>query len=398
MRPAPVRAASPRELVAAVAGSAPLIEVTGELTELPTLRLARGQVLRAAEGGARLGFSAGNDGIGLAGENEVTGVAIETDPARRAIFVTTSRAQPAAGRIALRDLLIAGQLECRLDGDDRIDALDITRVHLRAADTIARTDRPQGNGVACLQGAITVWNRIPGHELRLAIEDVSIGAPDAPVRGGGVFIAGTVGPGGSRIWAQHVRIGAVYCDSTLPASETGVICGGTFVLPGARVVQLESSGPQVSFGANAVPIDNWGEIDEWIVGGAVTTHGPNAVAIVNAGRLGRLEVRAGVETFGDGARACAVYGPAALIRLASVTTHGAGAAGIHIVSEVGRLEVPGLLTIRGRSGAAMVKGQIETLAADGVHIGRAGRVGSVAVPCIELADPAGMPVRDDRGA
>lgn len=386
---------SARELEAAVACGAALIEVAGVFRELPTLQLSCGQSLRAAPAGARLAFARGNDGLGLPGNNEIAGIAIETDVARRALLVSSSPPQPAAGRIVLRDLSVSGQVECRLDGDDRIDRLDLVRVHVRAADTTARADRPHGNGVTCLQGAITVWNRNRGHELRLGIDDVSIGAPDAPVRGSGIFIGGTAGLGGGRIRAQHVRMGAVYCDSTLTASETTLISGGTLVLPGTRIVRIESFGPQMTFGANAVPIDNWAEIDEWIVNGDVTTHGPNAIAIVNAGRLGSIAVHGHVETFGDGARACSIYGPAALISLASVTTHGAGAAGIHLMSEVGRLEVPGGLTIRGRSGAAMVQGRIQTLAADGVHVARTGRVGFLAVPRIEIADPAGTLVRNE---
>lgn len=394
-----IRVENERDLVAAVSGGAGDIEVRGTLRDLPTIRLSRGQCLRAASPEARLQFAAGAEGIGLAGDNELTGLSIATDLERRAIYIGSTNAAAVLGQIVLRDLVLEGQLQCMLAGHDRLRSLLLSRVTVTAADATGRSERPHGNGVSCLQGAVTVWNRATqDHELLLRIDGLEIGSPGAPVRGSGLFVAGAGAAGSGRVRADLVRMGAVYCDSGLSPSETQTICGGTFILPGAKVIRLLSHGAQTTFGPNAVSIDNWGEVTEWIVDGGVTTHGPNAVAVVNAGELGRLEFRDVIETFGDGARACAIYGPAADLRFGGIRTHGSAAAGIHIVDRVGRLEVGELLDIQGRSGIGMVKGRMERLQADGVHIERGGHVATLVVPNVRLADPGALAIRDDARA
>jgi len=394
-----VRVTSASELLEALQGAAKVVEVVDELRDLPTLRLARGQTLRGTSRRARLHFARGADGVALAGDNVLEHLAIAAAPRRRAVFLASTAAEPVSGCIALRDLIVTGQIECLLAEQDDLRHLELVRIDVAAADVVDRLERPSGNGVACLQGAVAIWNRTTvSRELTLRVDAVRIGAPGVPVRGGGLFVAGFADGAGGQVRAESVQVQAVYCDSGLGASDRSTICGGVFILPGVRVERVECDGPQVSLGANAVPIDNWGDVVNWLVNGPVTTHGPNAVAIVNAGRLGTLDVRGKVETFADGARACAVYGPAEHIRLADVRTRGAGATGIHIVSRVGHLEVNGLLDVRGVAGIGMVKGRLERLQADGVHIEAGGCVDRLAVPNVRLADPEGQPVRVDAAA
>src|SRR5262245_10754522 len=109
-------AAGARELSAALADqSVRQIIVESRLDGLPELVLRPGLSLA---GTGTLAFAPGTDGLHLRGNNEVTGLTVLTEPARRAVF--TDPADPDLGLIRLRGLTVGGQVDLGVGGAGRI--------------------------------------------------------------------------------------------------------------------------------------------------------------------------------------------------------------------------------------------------------------------------------------
>ncbi len=355
--------ASTAELVTALATpGVEAVSVEGALEGVPTLALRPGQTLTGAGEGAALRFAPGADGVCVLTDNDVQGLALLSEPTRRALFNDTSCAT--LGRLTLHRLHVVGCVSIVAEDAVRAGHVEAVGVHIEAADARHGEARPKGFGVEVVPGAWTLWNRQPdpGATVTAELLDLSAGRAGAPVRGSGVFVAGT--PGGGRLLVSQLRTGAVWSDGGIAPGTADRISGGVFTLGGARVALVRTTGPVTTYGANDMVLDNWGEVDRWIADGPVTSFGPSAIGFVNFGPINRLEVNAPIETFGGGARGFNVYdgtvGDAAFDR---VVTHGDGAIGIQISRPVGSITVKRGIETFGGVGPSLVKGVLTQLPA-----------------------------------
>ena len=97
------------------------------------------------------------------------------------------------------------------------------------ADVRGRSQRPHGFGVEALQGAFTLWNQQADRAVVITAEllDISVGSPEAPVRGSGVFVGGhgdwngKADGGTPRV--STLRTGRVVTDGRIPAGTPDLI-------------------------------------------------------------------------------------------------------------------------------------------------------------------------------
>src|SRR6266498_640674 len=148
------------DLVAAAADEAiRRIVVEGEISGVPSLRLAPGQQLVGGSDGATLVFADGVDGLRLSRDNEVSRLRLRADPSRRAIFNDT--AVDDLGTVRLSAVTAWGQVQILADERVRAGHVVVDGLHVVSADLRVRHARPELLGVEVLQGAFTLWNRQP---------------------------------------------------------------------------------------------------------------------------------------------------------------------------------------------------------------------------------------------
>jgi hypothetical protein len=353
------KAASAAELTAALADkSVQQILVEDRLVGVHELVLRRGVSLA---GSGTLVFAPGDDGLRLQGDNEVTGLTLRAEPARRAVF--TDPAVPDLGLIRLRGLTVSGQVDLGVTrGRVEIDGL-----HVSEADTRDRKERPQLSGVGVLQGGFTLWNRGPD-TVTATIRALSAGTEQTPIRGSGVFVAG-------RIQVDLLETGSVWTDGGIAEGTADTISGGVFVITGAEVDEVRNLGPLTTRGVNDMLLDNWGCVHTWIAEAPLTSYGRSGVGFVNFGTVRTLRILAPIVTHGAGARGFNVYRlegrPDASVGLAefdSITTYGDAAIGVQIAQPIGKLIVHKGIHTHGGTGESLVKGVITKLSAHAISV------------------------------
>jgi hypothetical protein len=356
------------ELVDAVADSnIRIIEIAGELTGLPPLRLLPGQALRGANELAKLGFAPNSDGLQVSTDNTVANLEISTDQERRALFNDASAA--GLGRMEFLQLRITGNVRLLASGQVRDGHVEAHDIHIVAADARGFVERPKAFGVEVVPGVFTIWNMQGDPESRLTADllAISAGRAGAPVQGGGVFVGGT--PGGGRTVVRRLETGELHTHGGIAPGTPDRISGGVFVVHGAWVDSVRNAGPVTTYGPNDMVLDNWGTVERWQADGKITSYGPSGIGFVNFGELGVLRVDGMIETFGVGARAFNVY--AGTLRDAEferVVTRADGAVGIQISRPIGRIAVRHGVETHGGIGASLVKGVVMQLPATALSI------------------------------
>ncbi|WP_419728965.1 hypothetical protein [Lichenicola sp.] len=366
-------------LVAAVAQGVAVVRVAAQLIDVPTLQLHPGQAVVGFGGSARLAFGAGQDGLELCSDNCVEGLELAADPDRRAIFNDTSVDD--LGRLELRQLRITGCV--RLLAADRVRKghVEAHDVHILAADARGFDERPAGFGVEVVPGVFTVWNRQvdPSVTITADLTGLSIGLAGAPVRGGGVFVAGA-GDVGGRLLVARLETGEVHSDGGIAPGTPDRISGGVFTVSGAVVDQVRNRGPVTTYGPNDMVLDNWGVVDRWTAEAKITSYGPSGIGFVNFGSLRSLQLLAPIETFGGGARGFNIYaGSLVEAEFDRVVTHGDGAVGVQISQPVGCITVRRGIETHGGVGDSLVKGVVTRLAATALSIKPGGAAREVSV-------------------
>lgn len=344
------------------------ISVATDLHEVPRLRLAPGQSLVAGHAGVALHFSSDADGVELSTDNEIEGLELRANPARRAILNDTGVER--MGRLVLRNLQVTGLVQLLAKGAVRSGHIEVEKLDITAADARNETPRPKGYGVEVVQGAFTLWNQQddPAVTITADLVGLSAGRPGAPVRGSGLFVSGG-GEAGGRLSVRRLETGAVYADGGIAPGTPDRITGGVFVVSGAFVDRVRSHGPITTYGANDMVLDNWGAVGEWIAEDRITSHGPSGIGFVNFGALDLLRVNAPIETFGLGARGFNVYtGTVRSADFERIVTHGDGAVGIQISRPVGEVTVRRGIETHGATGQSLVKGVVVSLSAIGLSI------------------------------
>ena len=368
------------ELLAAVADtSVRAVSVTTELTGVPSLRLAPGQSLRAANSAAALRFSAGEDGLQVSKDNLVEGMELSTSPNRRALFNDTEIEQ--LGRLVIRNVRTCGLVQLLAKNSVRGGYVEVDQLDILSADCRDEELRPKGFGVEVIPGAFTLWNQQADRDVTITADLVglSCGRAGAPVRGSGIFVSGA-GDAGGRLIARRLETGAVYSDGGIVPGTPDRITGAVFVVSGAFVDRVRNRGPVTTYGANDMVLDNWGAVGEWIAEEKVTSHGPSGIGFVNFGSINVLRANAPVETFGQGARGFNVYaGTVKLAEFDRITTHADGAVGIQISQPVGQIIVRRGIETFGGTGKSLVKGVVVTLSAIALSVKPGGSARKVSV-------------------
>jgi hypothetical protein len=349
------------------------IEVAGSVSGMPMITLRPGVRLH----GGRLRF--GGKGVRLTANNRLEDITVIVPDHEVAISNDTTVRD--LGRLSLRNVRTAGQV--LLLASDAVAAghIEVDNLTVASADLRGRSDRPHAYGVDACQGAFTLWNRQrdPSVRITASLTGICAGTEHTPVRGSGVFVAGSQpagDPEGGTVEVRLLTTGPIYTDGGIEAGTPDLISGGLFVVYGARAETVVNEGPVTTFGPNDMVLDNWGNVGTWTAKAPVTSHGPSGIGFVNFGTLGQLDVQAPVTTYGAGARGFNVYdGEMGRARFQSITTHADGAVGVQVSKDLPVLEITdGIATLGGR-GTSLVKGMQTELAAIAVSVLPGGRIG-----------------------
>ena len=362
----PRRVSSRSELIEAAGSDTGEIVVTGDIDEVPQVRLAPGQSLNGvAESAIR--FAARSDGVQLSADNKVSNLTLVTDPDRRALFNDTTFA--GFGRSELTQLRLTGSLRILAEHAAFGGHLAGRNIHIEAADALGYAERPAGFGVEVVPGAFMLWNRQTDSRSIITAEllGIGVGKPGRPVSGGGIFVAGT--PNGGRTIVSRLETGEVHSDGGIAPGTADRISGGVFVVSGAWVDAVRNRAAVTTYGPNDMVLDNWGSVETWQADAKITSIGPSAIGFVNFGRLRSLKVVAPIETFGAGARGFNVYdGSLDEAEFDRIVTRGDGAVGIQISRPVGRITVKRGIETFGGTGDSLVKGVVTQLPAVALSI------------------------------
>jgi hypothetical protein len=175
-----------------------VITIEGFLTDVPGFRLSPRQEIRGGSLEAcGLKFRDGNDGVQLSSSNSIACLTLVTSPDRCSIWNDDSA--PDFGTLYLNQLRKVVRVQVLAQNQVRAGHIVVRDLDIVAADSRAANDRPNGYGVFVLQGALTLWNCQPDPEVKITanVSGVSVGRPDSPVLGSGIFVAGHGNEGGS---------------------------------------------------------------------------------------------------------------------------------------------------------------------------------------------------------
>ena len=343
-------------------GTVGRIVVRGTLDAVPSLRLSPGQILAGEDDGAALIFTEGTDGLQLTSDNAVSNLRLQTSPERCAIFNDTTVAN--FGRLALNQLSAKGRIHIVARDEVRGGHVEVAGLDIEAADARGCQERPKGYGVEVITGAFTLWNQQPDPSVTITADltGIAAGRAGAPVRGSGIFAAGSAN--GGRLAIRRLQTEAVYSEGGIAAGTPDRISGGVFVVSGATANLVHNCGPVTTYGPNDMVLDNWGSVDRWIAEAAITSFGPSGIGFVNFGIVNLLQINAPIETFGQGARGFNVYtGTVNAAEFERIVTHADGAVGIQISQPVGEIKVRRGIETFGGTGDSLVKGVVIKLSA-----------------------------------
>lgn len=387
------------QLVAAVGDATnQTIIVSGEVSAVPTLRLAPGQMLAGADDSASLTFADGADGVQLTSDNRLHNLRLHVAPERRAIFNDTSVAT--LGHLTLSDLTTTGRAQLLARDHVRSGQVTVNGLDIQAADARGEADRPHGYGVYVLQGAFTLWNMQADEAVTIEADlaGLSVGREGAPALGSGVFVSGA-GDTGGRMVVRRLETEAIYSDGKIAPGTADQITGGVFTVYGAQVAMVRNHGPVTTYGQNDMALDNWGTVERWIADAPITSHGPSGIGFVNFGVVKELRVNAVIETFGGGARGFNVYtGTVGLAEFERIVTHADGAVGVQISQPVGSILVRNGVETFGGTGPSLVKGVVIQLSAIGLSVKPGGSAKAIEIRGGLKTNGAGVAPIEQHGA
>lgn len=301
--------------------------------------------------------------IGLTKNNMIQDLTLRTRRDKEAIFFDEANL---AGGFHLKNVRTHGAISFISRQAKEDIEVNIENVHVIDADVTHKKEGPEGYGVTVIQGALTVWNQAPHIQFNTQIKDVSVGEEGKPVNGSGVFVSGT---DDAAIYSNLITTKNIYTNGLLEQGTFDRISGGVFTVTNAHVDRVENHGITKTYGFNDMVLDNWGDVQEWIVQGEVLSEGTSAIGFVNFGYIKKLDIQAPIKTVGTGARGINNYdGTIENLSLQSIETQGDGAIGIQISKPVGKITVYQDIITHGGTGESLVKGEIKQLSAIGISI------------------------------
>lgn len=369
---------TPAELADALATGVKEIRINGTIAGSPMITLPPGVTLR----GGVLKFGA--KGIRLTSDNSLIDLSVLTEDDEVAILNDTSVAS--LGVLTLTRVRTTGQVLLVAEDQVRAGHIQIDGLQIDRADVRGRSQRPHGFGVEALQGALTVWNQQSDPEIIITAEllNISAGSSESPIRGSGVFVGGHGdwdghGDGGI-LNVSRLQTSEIHTDGKIPPATPDLISGGVFVISGATVDQVITTGPVTTNGQNDMVLDNWGDVASWTVTAPIVSNGPSGIGFVNFGNIDRLDVQAPIRTNGKGARGFNLYdGSLREATFTSIATTGDGSVGIQVSKPLGSLTVTGDVTTTGGEGLSLVKGVQVVLKAVALSIKPGGEVGTITI-------------------
>lgn len=362
-----IASVSELQLATATSTSARLV-IRGRILNCPSFRLNPGQELIGAGESPTIEFSPGVDGVQLTAGNTVRDIALLASPECRAIHNDESVED--LEHLTIECVRAAGQVQILATGRTRTGHVSVRDLDIVSADLRNRQPQAQGFGVHVIQGAFTLWNlRDTETKLTADLRGISVGRPDRPVLGSGVFVGGAAANSGGRVEVSKLETGPVFTNGEIVPGTAGLITGGVSVSWGAYVRDLRNCGEVTTYGTNDMILDNWGTVERWVAEKPLTSHGASAIAFVNFGEVGELSVQAPIETFGKGARGFNEYvGSAGTAEFDRIVTHADAGAAIQIAQPVRRLMVHRGIETHGGSGQSLVQGKLVELAAYGISV------------------------------
>lgn len=301
--------------------------------------------------------------IGLTRNNALEDITLKTKKEKDAIFFSSNDVE---GVFNLKNVTTYGAIALISKDAQNYIAVNIDTVNIIEADVTHKQEGPQGYGVTVIQGALTIWNQTPNIRFETEIKDVSIGQDNNPVNGSGVFVSGT---DEAKIYANLITTNHVYTNGLLPEGTFDRISGGVFTVSNAYVDRVENKGITKTYGFNDMVLDNWGDVQEWVVRDEVLSEGTSAIGFVNFGMIQKLDIQAPIKTKGTGARGINNYdGTIKNLELNLIETKGDGAIGIQISKPMGNIKVHHDIITHGGTGESLVKGEIQELSAIGISI------------------------------
>lgn len=354
------------------------IELTNSINAVDTIKLNKGQKIFSNEENLLLSFING-DGLALSGDNEISNVAIQTTPSRRAIYIDSKEED--LGEIKLNNLTITGMVQLLTRGNNKKLSVKIETLDILAADARNYPERPMKYGVNVYQGALTIYNFNPkeGSEIRVSAENISLGRQKAPVIGSGVFISGFNDESG-KVIIDKLTTNDIYTNGMIPTGQPNLITGAIFIVYGAHAKEIISKGKTVTYGTNDMVLDVWGEVDDWISKDKILSYGSSAIGFVNFGHVKNYRAEAEVKTFGLGARGFNQYdGSIENAEFKSIKTLGDGSIGMQFSKPVGTITIKEDVETTGSTGETLVKGEIKELQADGISVLEGGEIEKLVV-------------------
>jgi hypothetical protein len=370
-----------------------IIKINSYITGLSGIPLRDGLTIDGKPGVGGVQFVSGSDGFALAPNSTIRNLVIDADPNKRAIYNSTDAKD--FGTVNLENLRINGLVQFLATGaiaKAKIVAKDVDVVY---GDATGYTDRPAAFNVQAIPGVLTIWNQStdPNAEISAELTGISVGRPDKPALGSGIFVSGTASANDvnavatpvSLLKINRIQANDVYVDSTIPQGTAGTIAGGVFVSYGSQVGTVLNNGNVATQGTNAMVLDNWGTVDKWIVARSradkpieISSQGDSGIGFVNFGNISELKVDGKITTYGSGARGFNDYvGSIESASFYNITTHGNGAVGIQIAQPISKLSILNGIQTFGGVGSTLVKGVITQLPAIALSIESGG--GSIGV-------------------
>jgi hypothetical protein len=121
------------------------IVISVPISDVPGLRLSRGQTLTGIDAQSGLHFTPGSHGLELSADNRVEGLQLVADPDKRAVFNDTGVDR--LGRLVLRDLTVKGVVQLLARDQVRSGHVEVENIDIVAADARGYDERPKGYGV-----------------------------------------------------------------------------------------------------------------------------------------------------------------------------------------------------------------------------------------------------------
>ncbi|APE73004.1 MULTISPECIES: hypothetical protein [Enterococcus] len=351
-----------------------VIELQNSMTSPTVLHVPKGVKLVGAKDQLVLLAFSSDDGIALNGNNEITNIAIQTNPSNRAIFIES--VEEDLGIITLQNLTITGQIQLLTREATMKTTIIAKDIDVVMADSRRYSEQPQKYGVNVYQGAFTIYNynSNPDSLIKATLENITIGRENAPSVGSGIFISGFNDNGG-QVRVDQLTTGDIYTNGMIPAGQPNLITGGIFIVNSVKAEKIHSLGTVVTYGTNDMVLDVWGEVVNWTLEKPVISYGASGIGFVNFGIVHNFIAKEEISTYGLGARGFNQYdGTVDNAEFDSITTYGQGAIGIQISKPVGSIKVNNSVETHGSIGNTLVKGVIMSLAADGISVKPGGEV------------------------